>query len=76
MFSERQTAMMATLVSGCVWKRLFSFLLLDRLVLAMGVRNGMLSSFFLELGGKFPFDIGVGYEFSRRRAQCMLSRAV
>ena len=41
MFSERQTAMMATLVSGCVWKRLFSFFVLDSVFFAMGARNGM-----------------------------------
>ena len=33
--------MMATLVSGCVWKRLFSFLVLDSVFFAMGARNGM-----------------------------------
>ena len=41
MFIERQSAMMATLVSGCVWKRLRAFLVLDSVLFAMGARNGM-----------------------------------
>ena len=34
--------MMATLVSGCVWKQLFSLLVLDCVFFVMGARNGML----------------------------------
>ena len=42
MFSGRQTAMMDTLMPTCVWKSLFSFLVLD-VLFVWGSRNGMLN---------------------------------
>ena len=50
MLRERQTAMMATLVSECVWKRLYSFLILDTVVCAMTARNGRFEAVFISCG--------------------------
>ena len=44
MFRERRTAMMATLVSGCVWKRIQSVLVLHSVFFAVAASNGTLEA--------------------------------